>query len=460
MKKQNYLANWGNRRIAKCYNHFLKHLPNDLDGLCEHVERVNNLRFIHISVPSQSDAYRLFEALNNRGQPLSALDIIKNGLLARVEHEKGSIDVAFQSWKEMTDRLTEDEAIQERYLRHFYHAFRHKKEIGVPGLPRATRSTIIKIYSELTIRSAKTLLLELAEKSVLYQTLVAPDDAEQASSRRSILNDLLRIGAATSYQALLYFLDCEKNDLLETKWTFNEIALFMARYFVRRNVTDQPVTNRLDPIFSVLIEASQREIRKNGTLSANWVIHKLKNHKTDTPADDLTFREHLSDRLWYYDPRMARYILCRLNDSFTTREYDPNVWKQDERGKYVWTVEHILPQGDRLRKEWVDMLADGDLKKARELQEEWVHCLGNLTLSAYNSKLSDKPFTNKKEQHETSVEGEKLKIGYKNHLPLNDLPFKVGVRELSLATAKKWTIVEIESRNKAIVSRCMRVFKL
>jgi hypothetical protein len=41
------------------------------------------------------------------------------------------------------------------------------------------------------------------------------------------------------------------------------------------------------------------------------------------------------------------------------------------------------------------MVANGDADTAKEIQEEWVHCLGNLTLTGYNSKLSDKAFEQK-----------------------------------------------------------------
>lgn len=460
LSEQSYPAHWGNRRIAKAYYHFLRHTPETFEGLSDLIQIINSLRFIHISVPSHADAYRLFEALNNRGAPLSALDIIKNGILARVEREKKSVDDAFEMWKDMTDRLTEDDAIQERYLRHFYHAFRHRKELGVSKYPRATKSTMIRIYAEITNRNAYHLLAELAEKAKFYERLIAPDGVGQSSQRAALLNDLLRIGAAPAHQLLLYLLDAEKRGLLEQSSTFNQIAGFLAKYFVRRNVTDQPGTNRLDPIFASIFDAAQVEIKKNGGLSVAWLSDKMKNSKTDRPASDEDFKAALSDNLWYYDPRMARYILCRLNESFTTKEYDPNVWKQDERGAFIWTVEHVLPQGERLRKEWVDMIAAGNVEKARAIQEDWVHCLGNLTLSAYNSKLSDRPFEKKKEKADVSVEGDKLNIGYKNRLPLNELPFKIAGKDVSLASAKKWTVAEIEARNNTIVARCMKLFAL
>ena len=353
LKKSPCPNNWGNRRFGKCLAYFDQHIPSDIEGLTKLIEQVNNLRFIHISVPTQSDAYRLFEALNNRGEPLSALDIIKNGLLAKIEQRKiGSIDEAFEQWKEMTDRLTDDEAVQERYLRHFYHAFRHRPEIGVKGIPRATRSTIIRIYEELAKTNPNKLLNGLVEGAHYYQMLVDPEEAKLSAKRRAVFIELDRIGAVPAYQGLLYFLSAEKQGHLENSTTVDEIATFLARYFVRRNITDQPGTNRLDAIFAGLIDACQGLVNKKKKITSEFVVKQFVGNKFDKPSDDKTFREALQDNLWRYNDGMARYVLCRLDESFATREYAPNLWKRDERGKFVWTVEHVLPQTENLRKEW------------------------------------------------------------------------------------------------------------
>jgi len=460
LKQQTYPPHWGNRRISKAYLYFLENIPSDVEGLKRLVTRINNLQFIHISVSSHSDAYRLFESLNNRGEPLSALDIIKNNILARVDRDGKPVDDAFQLWKGMIDRLGEEESIHERYLRHFYHAFRNDKNIFVSKYPRATRSTIIKIYTELINKNAVDLLSNLASKAILYQALIFPNAVKQAVARTAILNDLLRIGAAPAHQALLYFLQCECDEILEDKLTFVKIAEFLTKYFVRRNITNQPSTNKLDALFSSIINAAQAEKKKNETIGFAWFHAKMTNNANDLPASDEAFREELETSLWYYNPGMARYVLCRLNESFTTREYDPNIWKQDDRGRYVWTVEHVLPQSERLRREWIEMIADGDNAKAVEIQDEWCHCLGNLTLSGYNSKLSDLAFAKKKEKSEMSIEGDKLQIGYRNKLPLNEFKFSVAGKETSLATAKTWTVAEIKARNTAIVDKCLKIFKL
>jgi predicted transport protein len=56
------------------------------------------------------------------------------------------------------------------------------------------------------------------------------------------------------------------------------------------------------------------------------------------------------------------------------------------------TVEHIIPQNESLSPEWKAALgADW-----RDIQRKYLHTIGNLTLTAYNSEMSDCPFLDKR----------------------------------------------------------------
>ena len=58
-----------------------------------------------------------------------------------------------------------------------------------------------------------------------------------------------------------------------------------------------------------------------------------------------------------------------------------------------YTIEHILPQNDNLSAAW-----KADLGPEWErVQQTWLHTLGNLTLTGYNSEYSDRPFAEKRE---------------------------------------------------------------
>ena len=58
-----------------------------------------------------------------------------------------------------------------------------------------------------------------------------------------------------------------------------------------------------------------------------------------------------------------------------------------------YTVEHILPQNENLPEEWQESLGEG----WKNIQETWLHTLGNLTLTGYNAEYSDRPFAEKRD---------------------------------------------------------------
>ncbi len=58
-----------------------------------------------------------------------------------------------------------------------------------------------------------------------------------------------------------------------------------------------------------------------------------------------------------------------------------------------YTIEHILPQNPDLPEAWKKALG----VEWQRLQQKWLHTLGNLTLTGYNTEYSDRPFTEKRD---------------------------------------------------------------
>lgn len=454
--------NWGNRRIAKCLRYFFEELPNDVFALKTLVRRINALVFIHIKVGSQSDAFRLFEAINNRGVPLSALDIIKNAMLAALERETtGSIDEAFEMWSSMTEQLGPDTAVHESYLRHFYNAFQIEPGRRVPGADRATKSTIIDIFERLIKMNAKGLLADLAKRAAYYGAIMQPENADIDELRRARLVNLSRIEAKPSHQFLLYLLDREAKGQCKPAET-NKVIDLVASYFVRRNLTGIPATNRLDALFIDLVARCEKALlTERPSLTFDFVRNAIvQAPRGDNPASDEVMKEALSGYVYWNNPGITRYLLCHYAESRATDEGRVDLWRRTDKGKYVWTIEHILPQGEPLKKGWVDMLADGDAEAASEIQFEYRDMLGNLTLSAYNSNLSDAQFAQKQKKTKVTLAGETAYIGYLNGIALNTLEYKIGRAKLSLASTKEWNDNHIVARGKALTAAIMKAFPL
>ncbi|MFN9344349.1 MAG: HNH endonuclease family protein, partial [Planctomycetota bacterium] len=162
-------------------------------------------------------------------------------------------------------------------------------------------------------------------------------------------------------------------------------------------------------------------------------------------ASNEFFLEKLTGPVYEENVNATRFILCSLAEEGMTKETWVDLWTMDGK-HFVWTIEHILPQGEKLPKDWVMMIADGDKELAADYQASYVHTLGNLTLSGFNSSLSNKSFEDKRDR--TDRKGRF--VGYKNNLNLN--------REL--AKADRWTVKQIQARTQCLAEDAMKLFAL
>src|SRR5690606_32245268 len=134
------------------------------------------------------------------------------------------------------------------------------------------------------------------------------------------------------------------------------------------------------------------------------------------PASDELFAEKLNGDLYEENVCATRYILSSIELATTETNEIYKIFYARHTGKIQWTIEHIFPQGENNPQHWVNMVADGDIEKAKQIRKSHVHKLGNLTLTGYNSQLSNMPLD--KKQNRKSKDGKY--IGFKNGLYLNE----------------------------------------
>jgi hypothetical protein len=447
LENQPKQAHCGNRILARAYYYFQEKIPTDVPGLLKLLEKINQLMFVQITVGSQADAFTLFESLNNRGVPLSAMDIIKNKMLAQMEKKHAvDIDESFERWQSLVEAIP-DANDQERFLRQFYNTFKHRKEIKVDKVTRATRSLIIRVYETLINRDAAVLFEELTKGATTYGKLLRSEFGPKPVAAG--LTELDRISSAPAYLVLLYLFSLDGKHFEDGKF-LEQVVTLLARYFIRRNVTDKPPTRQIDQALIDVVESCATQIEAGKKLEFGWFVDELNKHAR--PATLAEFKESLGGHIYDNNSWMARYVLIQIDQLHHSREYKPDFWARDDKGRFVWTVEHVLPQAEKLPEHWVKMIAGGDRQKAADLQDSWVHRLGNLTLSGYNSDLATAPFEKKQKlAKDRSFLGHKINIGYQNGLVLNSLPFQTKAGKSSLADAPHWGADMIEARTKLLV---------
>ena len=141
------------------------------------------------------------------------------------------------------------------------------------------------------------------------------------------------------------------------------------------------------------------------------------------PSDE-EFRRGLQEHD-LYGLRVCKHLLDRLE----------NAGYQEPSPVQTYSIEHIMPQEIAQTTEWQDMLGEN----WAENHEAWLHRLGNLTLTAYNSTYSNRHFEEKK-----TVEG-----GFRHSaVRLNE-----DVRDQS-----QWTAAEIKARGIRLAARALDVW--
>ena len=434
----------GNRKIIRAYRYFqdrisdmVKDQGNPLGIIIEFLDKVSQSCMVKIEVAGHADAYTLFESLNDRGMPLTAVDLIKNKLLAKLEcDEPGKVDHYFGDWNLLLGDLGDNYAIQERFFRQYYNAFRDELK-AIHQVPVATRSNLIQIYEKLINYDAKVCLQKICAAGSIYSEILSRKRDDSFNALEKPFKNLERIQGAPSYLLLLYLL-VRKNELKLTDNHLASIVNLLVRFFVRRSLTDTPPTRDLTRIFMKVIDTID-------SFHADAIPQSIEQQLVAVSASDDVFKRKLEGPIYDENVGATRFILCSLEEVERTKEFSMDLWRIENR-KFVWTIEHIFPKGENIPQCWINMIAGGDRKKAREIQQSHVHKLGNLTISGFNSTLSNRCFEDKRDRRDR----QDRPVGYKNGLNLNE----------DLANETCWNVGLIDSRTDKLVLKVTKLFKL
>ena len=443
------LSNFGNRRIAKAYKYFRERLQSfSTNDTMMILEKLKSAILVKIEVQNHSDAFKLFESINNRGIPLSAIDIIKNNLLAELDKRPGyGIDRAFEEWKELIELLP-DPVVQERFLRQLYNVFKYLKFIEVKGCTRATRSNLITIYDHLLRKRPVWLFYTLQSQAKIYSALLNPTIAKHIWSEEAggNLQDLQRLGAAPAYAFLIWVCQVTKNQGWNESEGLTQISSLLTKWFFWRNLTDMPPTRELDALFIELISILLKKIRSNLILNLEDFVMETNNWLQAHAATDDICEAKLRGDVYLENYEATRFMLCKLEESHQTKENKRDLWAYDGSDRPVFSVEHILPKTENLSQNWTLMLNCNSADTIDIIRQRCAHQIGNLTLSGYNSKLGTMDFLKKRDRKNEKGDF----IGYRNGLYLNT----------DLATLNEWNEASITARTNKMLQEIKSILSL
>ncbi len=424
--------NFGNRRISKVFNYFKSRVDEyNFSDLKDFLTKLDSALIVQITVENYQHAYILFESLNNRGEPLTPVDIIKNNIFkngSEINLPDGDLT---DRWNQFLSGLSTYQD-QERFFRHLYNAFKGEEPLTYNKAPSVcTRSNLITIYEKLLERKPEEVFNEIQEKSIIYSMFLNTEGNDEFSV---YFKDLIHINFSTGYLLLIYLFSKFSKNKKELK----KVCEFLVKYAVRRNLTDFPATRDLDRNFMELIGI----LNESPNRFSDSVIKFLSNPRRSASFE--VFKEKLMGGIYDENVRICRFLLCKLEESNRPENAKSDLWETSGEAskKYSYTIEHVLPEGN-LPSHWIQMLAQGDIDRAKEIQSKYAHTLGNLTLTVSNAALSQREFSVKK-----NFIIKNRKAGYNDDMWLNQ----------QIAAANIWTSREIENRTEVLRDKILAMF--
>lgn len=355
--------------IVQSYRHYKSIVEKSKLGL-EDLKNIitNSLTIVSIVLSHDDNPYLVFESLNAKGQPLTQADLIRNYLFMRIS-QSDQEKLFLKYWLPMQERLG-DELTE--FIRHYL--------IG-RGLNVRKNDVYSVLRNLIGNEDAGKHLIDLSEFSVYYACLLNPKLELDKEIQRGI-EKINEFEAKTAYPFFLYIYHEYKNDRYK-KSHFVQILNLVENYLVRRFICNIP-SKQLNKIFLALY--SQIHV-----FDPEIAIEEIKTYfqNREYPKDEEFVRD-LKERNLYGQGekrKKALFILKSLESNFEHKE------KVDLDNT---TIEHIMPQ--TLTEAWKIELGDD----AELIQELYLHTLGNLTLTAYNSELSNESFDIKKKYYSKS----------------------------------------------------------
>lgn len=360
----------------------------------------------------EDDPQVIFESINSTGVALTNSDLIRNFLLMS-DHDQ---DRLFEDyWLPIENALRRDNDNYQLDL--FFRQYVIMKSHTTVA-ERKVYSTFVTLFkeNEYTHESA---LQELKKYVEIYSSFLYPEESSYSDEVKGYLADLKQLNQTTCYPFLMHLFADFENQVIDEQ-TLNKVLRLITIYLIRRSICNIP-TNSLNGLFAYLYSRVFRiSANKDKYYEALNKYLFAQNNKNAVP-DDEQLRFALVHNNFYQNLPLSRLLMLDIENGDTKEKLSTG----------NLTIEHIMPQ--TLSKSWRQYISDKD-------HEEYVHTLGNLSITGYNSEMSNKSFEEKK------------KILKQNS--------RVQILNEDVVDKDKWTIQDITNRSKRLADILIKKYHI
>ena len=397
-------------RLIETYNMFLDRLRRTSLPLTSVLAGIEKLLIVDIALERDHDNPQLiFESLNSTGLDLSQADLIRNYVLMGLP-SKEQAQIYNTSWYPLEQSFPAD---QQELFDRFMRDYLTMKTSQIPKIDRVYES--FKAFDRTQDSPIAQLVADAYSQSRNWVTLAfgRTDDLDLQAA----IADLNQLKIDVAYPFLL---DVMRHHLIGTisRSELIEVIRLVESYVFRRAITGIP-TNILNKTFAALAS----EIDETHYVESLRAVLLLKESYARMPTDEEFRNAFLVKDV--YNFRSRNYLLRRLENFDHKEPIDVD----------TYTIEHVMPQNPDLSPEWQEELGI----EWKAVHERWLHTIGNVTLTGYNSELSDRPFAEKL----------MIKGGFQDsHLRLNHY----------LAKLEHWNEPEIQVRAEQLADLALQIW--
>ena len=411
-KEDTDLKDRDSERVMESYR-FLKKLLESKECDFDRVYRgIGRLNIVDVTLDRRVDSPQLvFESMNSTGVSLRQSDLVRNYLLMGLD-ETTQTQLYDSHWCKIELFFKGSVSVFDEFLRD-YMALKTKS---------TQQTKLDRIYDAFKVfwrPDSETCLDELLEDMARVARTYASFRGTAPMQRPWLADAMENMRDLNTTQGLVVMrlYDCHQKELLGSDEFVRAIRLIES-YLLRRAVLGLQTRG----YWSLFARIAHEIDEQKALVSLQVAFARLRDNNR-FPSDeefDRALREHN-----LYELRICKHILSRLENA-NEREPSP---------VHEYSIEHIMPQGIEDVPEWQQMLGDD----WRDIHAMWLHRLGNLTLTAYNSTYSNRPFQDKSE----------MKGGFQQSaVRLNEYVRK----------QKRWSEIELRRRGKLLANRALKIW--
>ncbi len=335
---------------------------------------LDRLSLVSITLNSDDDPYLVFESLNAKGMKLTAADLIRNYLFMRIAPAQQD-ELNAQYWEPMQAAL--GEALTE-FIRHFL--MRNGGNVAQSDVYGAFRKTTER-------RDVVPVLQEMARFAPTYARLLHPTRETKRPALRHALERLHQTRLTVAYPLLLRLYDQVRHGGSVTEATLVAVLGVLENFALRAFITKRG-TGGANKSMQALARLTYELAASDGPLLLTAIQEYLATQ--NYPSDDEVRAKLLTEPLYHHAGERnarTRLLLELLERALNHKEVVATA---------TLSIEHVLPQ--TLTPAWAAALGP----HAPADHAALVHTLGNLTLTGYNSELSNKSFAEKRAEYARS----------------------------------------------------------